>query len=133
MSIAGREMARGPGSNAFGRRAGALAAMLLAAFGMVLTVSARQAASQTGSDQYASDGSHDGLMVEVTGALEQLDPATHGYGEYQITDEDSGELYAFDEGDQGLLEPYVGPRVTVTGTEPAAGEPPRNPGLLNVI
>lgn len=107
----------------------ALAMVLAAVLG---ATQARYAAAQAGSDQYDSDPPS-GLMVEVTGTLERLDPATYGYGEYQITNEVSGELFALDDGDQGLLEPYVGQRVTVTGTEPAATQPPQDPRLLNVI
>lgn len=107
----------------------ALAFVLAAAIG---AAQSRSAAAQAGSDQYDS-GVPSGLMVEVTGTLERLDPATYGYGEYQIVDEASGELFALDDGDQGLLEPYVGQRVTVTGTEPAATSPPQDPRLLNVL
>lgn len=107
----------------------AFAVLLFVVFG---TVQARSAAAQAGSDQYDS-GQPTGLMIEVTGTLERLDPATYGYGEYQLTDEASGELFALDDGDQGLLEPYVGQRVTVTGTEPAATQSPQDPRLLNVI
>lgn len=114
-------------------RAEAVAVTLLVMLGGVLAASANPASAQSGSDQYASEGSPSGLMVEVTGTLERLDPATYGYGEYQITDEASGTLYALDDGDTGLLAPYVGQRVTVTGTEPAADQQPRNPSLLNVI
>lgn len=108
----------------------ALAVMLTAVLG---AASARSAAAQVGPDQYDSGDAPSGLMVEVTGTLDTLDPATYGYGEYQITDEESGALYALEDGGQGLLEPYVGQRVTVTGTEPAAGQPPQDPRLLNVM
>lgn len=105
---------------------------LVAAFVALGVVWAGPAAAQS-PDQYGSGDMPSGLMVEVTGDLQRLDPDTYGYGEYQITDEETGELYALDDGDEGLLEPYVGQRVTVTGTEPAAGEPPQDPRLLNVI
>ncbi len=110
----------------------ALTAALLAAMTALVAVSARPAAAQSGKDQY--DGEKpSGLMVEVTGTLERLDPGLYGYGEYLIADEQSSQRYALDDGDQGLLEPYVGQRVTVTGSEPAAGAPPTDPRLLNVL
>ena len=110
----------------------ALTAALLAAITALVAISARPAAAQSGKDQY-DDEKPSGLMVEVTGTLERLDPDLYGYGEYLVVDEQSGQSYALDDGDQGLLEPYVGQRVTVTGTEPAASAPPTDPRLLNVL
>lgn len=110
----------------------ALVAALLAAMTAVIAASARPAAAQSSEEQYDA-GKPSGLMVEATGTLERLDPGTYGYGEYLIADEQSGQRYALDDGGQGLLEPYVGQRVTVTGSEPAASAPPTDPRLLNVL
>ena len=110
----------------------ALTAALLAAMTALVAVSARPAAAQSGKDQYEGE-KPSGLMVEVTGTLERLDPGLYGYGEYLIVDEQSGQSYALDDGGQGLLEPYVGQQVTVTGSEPAATAPPTDPRLLNVL
>lgn len=113
-------------------RSALLASALLAAMTVVMAVSARPAAAQSGEEQYGTE-KPSGLMIEATGTLERLDPATYGYGEYLISDEESGQRYALDDGGQGLLEPYVGQRVTVTGSEPAAGAAPTDPRLLNVL
>jgi hypothetical protein len=51
----------------------AFAVLLFVVFG---TVQARSAAAQVGSDQY-DFGQPTGLMIEVTGTLEPLDPATY--------------------------------------------------------
>jgi hypothetical protein len=63
----------------------------------------------------------EGAAVTATGVLERPEITTYQYGEYAVTDEATGTLYALgsDSVDLGAL---VGERVTVTGT-PVTGTP----------
>ncbi len=55
--------------------------------------------------------------IVVTGVIERPEITTYMYGSHAVTDEASGTRYALrSEEDEGLLDSYVGRRVTVYGT-----------------
>lgn len=58
-----------------------------------------------------------GLFTDVTGSLERQPQGNDVHGEYWITGDD-GQRYAVSDGDDGMLGPYAGQRVTVTGSRP---------------
>jgi hypothetical protein len=69
------------------------------------------------------------------GVLERPEVTTYMYGTHAITDETSGTMYALRSEDEGLLDGYVGQRVTVHGTLVAGyenGQVEGGPPLLNV-
>jgi hypothetical protein len=71
----------------------------------------------------------------ATGVLERPEVTTYMYGTHAITDEKSGTIYALRSEDEGLLDGYVGQRVTVHGTLEAGyenGQVEGGPPLLNV-
>jgi hypothetical protein len=71
----------------------------------------------------------------ATGVLERPEVTTYMYGTHAITDETSGTLYALRSEDEGLLDGYVGQRVSVHGTLVAGyenGQVEGGPPLLNV-
>jgi hypothetical protein len=71
----------------------------------------------------------------ATGVLERPEVTTYMYGTHAITDETSGTMYALRSEDEGLLDGYVGQRVTVHGTLVAGyenGQVEGGPPLLNV-
>ena len=71
----------------------------------------------------------------ATGVLERPEVTTYMYGTHAITDEVSGTMYALRSEDEGLLDGYVGQRVTVHGTLVAGyenGQVEGGPPLLNV-
>jgi hypothetical protein len=75
-------------------------------------------------------------VVTVAGVLEKPGITTYMYGTHAITDEASGTSYALRSEDQGLLDGYVGQRVTVYGTVVPGyenGQIEGGPPLLNVI
>ena len=55
-------------------------------------------------------------LVPATGVLEKPEITTYMYGTHAMTDEGSGTFYALTSEDEGLLDSYVGQRVTVYGT-----------------
>jgi hypothetical protein len=71
----------------------------------------------------------------ATGVLERPEVTTYMYGTHAITDETSGTMYALRSEDEGLLDGYVGQRVSVHGTLVAgyeSGQVEGGPPLLNV-
>ena len=71
----------------------------------------------------------------ATGVLERPEVTTYMYGTHAITDETSGTMYALRSEDEGLLDGYVGQRVSVHGTLVAGyenGQVEGGPPLLNV-
>jgi hypothetical protein len=71
----------------------------------------------------------------ATGMIERPEVTTYMYGTHAITDETSGTIYALRSEDEGLLDDYVGQRVTVHGTLVAGyenGQVEGGPPLLNV-
>ena len=52
----------------------------------------------------------------ATGVLEKPEITFYMYGTHAITDEASGTRYALQSEDEGLLDDYVGQRVTIYGT-----------------
>lgn len=85
-----------------------------------------EGATDTGPSAEASPSSPSsesrgaGLLRDVAGPLEKQPPGSDAYGSYWITG-DGGQRYAVTDGDDGLLVPYVGQRVTVTGSQPGTG------------
>lgn len=57
------------------------------------------------------------MFTDVTGSLERQPQGNDVHGEYWITGDD-GQRYAVSDGDDGMLGPYAGQRVTVTGSRP---------------
>jgi hypothetical protein len=69
------------------------------------------------------------------GVLERPEVTTYMYGTHAIIDETSGTMYALRSEDEGLLDGYVGQRVTVHGTLVAGyenGQVEGGPPLMNV-
>jgi hypothetical protein len=72
-----------------------------------------------------------GVLVEASGVLEDPQATSYQYGEYAITDEQSGSIYAL-QSDSVDLSKYVGQQVSVTG-KTVEGYPVDNgPPLVNV-
>ncbi|WP_438388160.1 DUF5818 domain-containing protein [Actinopolyspora saharensis] len=93
------------------RKTFAAAAAALTFFGGVGTAAAVNAPedSETNSSRVSSEWS--GLFTSVTGKL------VRGESGYSITGESSGDRYQLSS-DSGILRPYVGKRVKVTGSTP---------------
>jgi hypothetical protein len=73
--------------------------------------------------------------VVATGLIERPEITTYMYGTHAMTDEVSGTFYALTSEEEGLLDSYVGQRVTVYGTlVPGyeSGQVEGGPPLLNV-
>jgi len=73
--------------------------------------------------------------VVATGVLEKPEITTYMYGTHAITDEVSGARYALGSEDVGLLDSYVGQRVSVYGESVPAyenGQVEGGPPLLSV-
>lgn len=71
----------------------------------------------------------------ATGVLERPEVTAYMYGTHALTDETSGTIYALRSEEEGLLDGYVGQRVTVHGTLVAGyenGQVEGGPPLLNV-
>jgi len=85
--------------------------------------------TQTPDGEGASDGT-----VTATGVLERPELTTYQYGEYVVTDEETGTPYAL--GSETVdLGAYIGERVTVTGTVVPGyeeGQVEGGPALLEV-
>lgn len=76
------------------------------------------------------------VVVTVAGVLEKPDLTTYMYGTHAITDEASGTSYALRSEDEGLLDDYVGQRVSVHGMVVPGyenGQIEGGPPLLDVI
>ncbi len=73
--------------------------------------------------------------IVATGVLEKPEITTYMYGTHAITDEVSGVRYALGSEDLGLLDSYVGQRVSVYGELAPGyenGQVEGGPPLLNV-
>lgn len=74
--------------------------------------------------------------VVATGVLERPEATTYMYGTHAIIEEATGTYYALGSADEGLLDSYVGQRITVYGTLVPGyeeGQVEGGPPLLEVI
>lgn len=78
---------------------------------------ASSASAESSPSSPSSEPRGAGLLRDVTGTLEKQPPGSDAYGSYWITG-DGPQRYAVTDGDDGLLVPYAGQQVTVTGSQP---------------
>ena len=95
---------------------------------LLLAVAPTFAQSQSEGDEACVKG----LIVRATGTLETLDTSTYGYGNYAITDRDSGCRYALENAGVNLGD-YVGQTVAIKGAAPGRGDYGRDAGEPTLI